>query len=188
MDERLRILKLIESEEISVEEGARRLEALTEEKEPSEPAEELVIPATPGWVQALWQVVLWSGVGLLVGGGLLVTAVYAWSISANWLICGWPIVTMGTLVVLVGWWLPRAHWLYVRTEEPDGDKVNLAFPLPLRLVSWTLRIARPFVPQLEETGADEVIMAMEEELRAGNPFVVEVDEGEDGEQVRVYFS
>jgi hypothetical protein len=30
-------------------------------------------------------------------------------------------------------------------------------------------------------------MAMRDELHAGNPMVVQVDEGEDGEQVEVYF-
>jgi hypothetical protein len=50
-----------------------------------------------------------------------------------------------------------------------------------------LRIARPFVPQLEKTAVDELLLAMQEELRKGHPFVVDVDEGEDGEQVQVYF-
>jgi len=50
-----------------------------------------------------------------------------------------------------------------------------------------LRIVRPFIPQLEGTGVDEMILAMREEVRSGRPFTVEVHEGEGGEQVQVYF-
>jgi len=50
-----------------------------------------------------------------------------------------------------------------------------------------LRIVRPFVPQIEEAGVDELILAMQEEVRQGHPFTIEVDEGNDGEQVQIHF-
>jgi len=75
----------------------------------------------------------------------------------------------------------------VRVRQADGPNITIAFPLPLGLVAWGLRIAQPFVPQLKDTGVDELLLAMQEELGDGHPFVVEVDEGEDGEQVQVYF-
>ena len=34
---------------------------------------------------------------------------------------------------------------------------------------------------------DELILAMQEEAQQGRPFTIEVDEGNDGEQVRIYF-
>jgi hypothetical protein len=72
-------------------------------------------------------------------------------------------------------------------RQPHASNVLIALPLPLGPVAWVLRVARPFVPQLEETGADEVILALRDEIRAGRPFRIEVDEGEGGEQVQVYF-
>ena len=188
MDERLRILELIEAGEISVAEGARRLEALTETADAPQPPAAPAAPATrPAWVRWVWQVVFWSGVALLVGGGLLVTAVYAWGIAAGWLVVGWLLLALGVLVVVLGWWLQRAHWLFVRVRQPDGPNVFVALPLPLGPIAWVLRMARPFVPQLEETGVDEIILAMREEVRHGRPLRIEVDEGAGGERVQVYF-
>lgn len=188
MDERLRILELIEAGEIGAEEGARRLEVLAETAEASGGAD---IPATPAvrpaLVRVLWQIVFWSGVGLVIAGGLLVTAVYTWEVATGWLICGGLLLALGVLGLLLGWWLQRAHWFSLRVRQADGPNISFAFPLPLGLVAWGLRIVRPFVPQLEEAGVDELILAMQEELRDGHSFAVEVDEGEDGEQVQVYF-
>ncbi|MFQ6101623.1 MAG: hypothetical protein ACE5OS_10380 [Anaerolineae bacterium] len=188
MGERLRILELIEAGEISAEEGARRLEMLAETAEGPDTAD---TPATlairPALVRVLWQAVFWSGVGLTVAGGLLVTAVYAWGVAIGWLTCGWPLLTLGVLGVILGWWLQRANWFSLRVRQTGGPNVSLAFPLPLGLVAWGLRIARPFVPQLEETVVDELLLAMQEELRDSRSFVVEVDEREDSEQVQVYF-
>jgi hypothetical protein len=188
MSERLQILELIEAGEISVEEGARRLDALMESPAVSEtprtPPTPVIRPALVRW---LWQTVFWTGVALLVGGGLLVAAVYAWEFANGWLFCGWPLLAFGVLVVALGWWLQRAPWFSLRVREKGGRRFAFAFPLPLGLVAWALRIARPFVPQLRETGVDELILAMQEELRDGRPFTVEVDEGENGEQVQIYF-
>lgn len=196
MEERLRILELIESGEIGVEEGARRLEALAQTAEPPGPpdapalsrAEVPAVPvARPALVRWLWQAVFWTGVGLLVGGGLLVTAVYAGEITAGWLAWGWILLVLGVLWVVLGWWLQQAHWFSLRVRQPDGPNVSFALPLPLGPIAWILRLLRPFVPQLEEMGIDELILAMREEVRDGRPFIVEVDEGEGGEQVQIYF-
>ena len=193
MEERLQILKMIGAGEISVEEGLRRLGALGQEEEPetadapesaSAPAGPIVRPAL---VRVVWQAVFWSGVALLVTGGLLVIAVYAWGVASGWLICGWPLLALGVPAVVLGWWLQGARWFSLRVREHGGRRLAFALPLPLGLVAWMLRLARPFVPQLKETGVDELLLAMQEELRDGRPFVVEVDGGEDGEQVQVYF-
>jgi hypothetical protein len=182
MSERVHILELIEAGEIGVEEGARRLEALAEGARP--PDTPVVRPAL---VRVVWQAVFWSGVAMMAGGGLLVAAVYAWEIAPGWQTCGWVLLTLGLLVLMIGWWLQQARWLSVRVRQSDGPNVTLAFPLPLALVAWGLRIAQPFVPQLRETGLDELVLAMRDELKNGHPLVVEVDEGEDGEQVQIYF-
>ena len=185
MEGRLQILELIEQGEISVEEGARRLEALAGAPEIVEAAAAPhgpEAPPRPAWVRWLWQVVFWPAVLLLVLGGLAVTKA-----TSGWLVLGGLLLALGVLGVLAGWWMQRARWLYVHVRQPDGPNILIAMPLPLRLVGWLLRIARPFVPQLKETGVDEVLLALHEELKDGRPFTVEVNEGQNGEQVRVYF-
>jgi hypothetical protein len=187
MEKRTQILELIERGEISVEEGVRRLEALAGEAgAPGAPA----APATtvrPIMVRAISQAVLWAGVIMIVGASLLVAAVYTWGIATGWLVCGWPLLALGVVVVALGWWLHRARWFSLRVREEGGRLISLALPLPLDLVAWVLRIARSFVPWLRETGIDELIAAMQEELRSGHPFTVEVEEGTNGERVQVFF-
>lgn len=188
MDERLHVLELIEAGEISVEQGARRLDALAQLPEPPEsPARPAAPLARPAWVRWLWQPMFWAGVALLASGGLLLVAAYTGEATTGRLVWGWVLFAFGVLGVLLGWWLQRAHWLCLRVRQHGGPNVTLALPLPLGLIAWGLRIARPFVPQLEETGVDEVILAMREEIRDGHPFVVEVNEREGGEHVQVYF-
>ena len=181
----MRVLELIEAGEISVEEGARRLEALAEEA--ATPAAAGAPVPRPALVRVLWHVVFWSGVALMTVGGLLVGAVYAWEIAAGWGTFGWVLFVLGILVMLLGWWLQRARWLSVRIKQSDGPSINLAFPLPLGLAAWGVRIARPFVPQLQDTAVDELILTMSDELKRGQPLVVDVNDEEDGEQVQVYF-
>ena len=182
MGKRLRILELIEAGEISVEEGVRRLEALAEGAETPDP------PAPrPKLVRYLWQAALWIGIATIAWGGLVLTRAYAGETATGQPVWGWILFALGLVWVVLGWWLRQAHWFSLRVRQSDGPNITLALPLPLGPVAWVLRIARPFVPQLEETGVDELILALREEVRDGHPFAIEVDEGEGGEQVQIYF-
>ncbi len=184
MGKQLQILELIETGEIGVEEGVRQLEALTETVE--SPA--LVSAPRPALVRWLWQGAFWIGVALLAWGGWLLGSSYtSEAAAAGRLIWAWVVFVLGVLGVMLGWWLQQARWLYVRVRQHDGPNITLAFPLPLGLVAWGLRIAQLFVPQLKGAGVDDLFLAMQDELRDGHPFVVEIDEGKDGEQVQVYF-
>ncbi|MBN1955212.1 MAG: hypothetical protein JW900_09210 [Anaerolineae bacterium] len=192
MSEKREILELIEAGEISVEEGVRRLEMLAGGPQPEPEAPHVSPPPSrqqvvrPGLVRLIWQLAFWLGVVLLTGGALLVAAVYAWDLASGWLVCGWPLFAVGVLVMVLGWWMRRARWLSLRVRQTDGPNIILALPLPLGLVGWAVRILRPFVPQLQQDGLDEMILALQEELHDGHPLIVEVDEGEGGEQVQVY--
>jgi hypothetical protein len=186
MSEQLRILELIEAGEISAEEGARRLGALAEAAETTKPPEPPAAPR-PALVRWLWQGAFWTGVALLAGGGLLMASVYSQGGATGGLVWGWILFIFGVLVTLLGWWLQRAHWLSVRVRQSKGPNVTIALPMPLTLTAWALRIARPFVSELEETRADELLLALRDEIRNGNPFFVEVNDEEDGEHVQVYF-
>ena len=184
MDERLHILEMIEAGEIGVEEGARRLEAATEL------AESPVMPAfapRPALVRWLWQAAFWIGVALMAWGGLLLALSYTGESTTGRLIWAWLLLSLGVIGVILGWWLQRARWLYVRVRQADGPNITIALPLPLGLVAWGLRIAQLFVPQLKGAGVDELLLAMRDELQNGRLFVVDVNDEDDGEQVQVYF-
>lgn len=189
MDERRRILERIETGEISVEEAVRQLEEVAEpEVIPASPSPPEGVPVVrPGLVQIVWQAVFWAGVVVLIGGSLLLTGVYAWGVASGWLACAWPLFALGVLVMVMGWWMRTARWFSLRVREEDGTNIALALPLPLGPVAWLMRIARPFVPQLRETGVDEVLEALQQELEDGQPVVIDVDDKESGDRVQVYF-
>lgn len=191
MEERRRILEQVEAGEISVEQAVQRLEALADEageqEEPQIPPPPPEPIERPLLVRIVWQVTLWVGVTVLVGGSLLVAAVYAWHVADHWLLCGWPLFVLGVLIVVLAWWMQRARWFSLRVRQHDGPNIAFAFPLPLGPIAWLLRVLRPFVPKIRETAVDEMLLAMHREMRDGRPFIVDVDEGEDGEKVQVYF-
>jgi hypothetical protein len=198
MSERLGILQLIESGQISVEEGVRRLEALGQAREggaagaesaPATSADEArpeFDPSRTGLVRIVWQVVFGVGAAVLAGGGLLLARAYSRH-GMPGLPWGWVVFMLGLLVMGLGWWLRQARWFYLRVREHDGLAFNLALPLPLGLVIWLLRVAKPFVPRLQDMEVDQLVLAMRDELRDGRPLVINVDEGENGDRVEVYF-
>jgi hypothetical protein len=181
---RLEILELIEEGEISVEEGARRLETLADAggaaDAPSTPV------ARPGLVRWVWQIVFWTGAGLVAGGGLLLAPTYTQEVAVGQVVWGLVLFVLGVMGLLLGWWLQRAHWVSVRIRQPDGPSFAFALPLPLGPIAWITRIATHLVPELKGTGVDEVILALREEAREGRHLFVEVDEGAGGEHVQVY--
>jgi hypothetical protein len=198
MSERLRILQLIESGQISVEDGVRRLAAL-DEPEVGETGEAVDAPPTsaeapappfeptrPRFVRIVWQVVFGVGVAILASGGLLLTRAYSRE-SMPGLVWGWVLFSLGLLVMVLGWWLLQARWFYLRVREHEGRALTIALPLPLGLVIWVLRIVTPFVPQLREMEADRLILVLRDELQQGRPMVINVDEGEGGDRVELYF-
>ncbi len=197
--ERLRILELIESGDISVQEGVERLEDLSSEesatvldrfKSGDQPLGdqgldeglpvESPVPPLLRWV---WRGVFGFGVVVMAVGGLLLARAYG-PADAPGLVWGWVLFTLGVIVMLLGWWLQRARWLYVRVHERDGERFVIVLPIPLLLLALGLRLARRFVPQIEETGADQLVFTLREEIREGRPFFIEVND-EDGDEVRI---
>ena len=213
-DERMHILRMIEEQQISSDEGIQLLEALFAGEEaavdqidsrdegepgPSPPAvgkltaegelsEETVAPRTAppdfSGFHNLWLIPLVAG-GFLSAVGLgFIVLIQTASPGSFFLLCGGIPLLLGLMTILLAFWSRTARWLHVRVR--GEQRISLSFPLPLRLAGWVLRLARPYVPQLEETGLDEVILALDESLVGEEGFYVDVQDGEDGEQEQVY--
>ncbi len=213
-DERMEILRMIEQEQISPAEGVQLLEALSAGEEAAveqadtlgegesspvspavettftqgEPPEEVVAPpTTPFEVPKfghLWLIPLAVGSFLgAVGLGLIILIQNA-SPGSFFLLCGGMPLLLGMVTVLVALWSRTARWLHIRIR--GEQRISLSFPLPLRLTGGVLRLVRPHVPQLKETGLDEVILALDESLVGEEGFYVDVQDEQDGEQVQVF--
>lgn len=191
-EERLQILRMLESGQIEAEEAVALLAAL----EPQEhlvvetapaPAEDRPAPSVDSWAR-FWVYPLMAGGAVLIVGALVMGLVYATAAARGWLICGWLPMILGLGVMLLAWWSRGATWLHLRISERSSGKrkVAFSFPLPLTLTAWTLRIAQPFVPQLKETGVDDLIIAFRDSSSRDEPLFIDVDDGEEGERVQIY--
>jgi hypothetical protein len=198
-EERLRILEMVQAGEISTDEAATLLVALGEVEmeapatvevvEAEEATEPPPLPEIQGarWAR-FWIYPMMAGGVVLILGALVMALVYAADAARGWLVCGWLPMLLGLGVVLAALWSRGATWLHLRISEGEEgrQKVAFSFPLPLTLAAWAVRIAQPFVPQLQDTGVDDVILALREGRKRNEPLFIDVQDEEDGERVQIY--
>jgi hypothetical protein len=136
-----------------------------------------------------WLIPMWVGVAITVAGGLLMFLAYQTSGFGFWFGCAWLPFLMGVGVMALAWSSRTSRWLHLRIQQKPGERpqtILLSFPLPLRFTAWALRTFGGYIPQLNKTGIDEMILALGKTTGPDNPFYIEVDEGEDGEKVQIY--
>ncbi len=189
-EERLQILRMVEAGQIGVEQAAEMLAALEDRGKQPLPEHLAGAPAAPelpgtGWA-GFWIYPLLAGGGVLILGALVMGLVYGLDAAAGWRICGWLPMIAGLLVVLLALWSRRARWLYLRLDEDDRRRISFGFPLPLTLAAWRVRLARPFVPRLKDTGVDDLILALRDGSTPREPLYLDVQDGEEGERIRLY--
>jgi hypothetical protein len=190
MEEQLEILKMVEDGRISAGEASSLLAALDgpgEEVvlEAVPPAEPRLDPAAARWAN-FWIYPTMVGGIILILGAVVFGLIYSSRAARGWLLCGWLPMLLGLAVVLLAWWSQRATWLHLRISEEGRRKIALSFPLPLTLAAWVLRIAQPFVPQLEDSGVDDLIIALRDSASQGEPLFIDVEDDEQGERVELY--
>jgi hypothetical protein len=187
-EERLRILEMVGAGDITPEQAAELLAALDAPEEaagagpPRLPTAEL---RENRWAR-FWIYPLMAGGIVLILGALIMALVYSTSAAPGWRVCGWLPMILGLGVMLIAWWTRSATWLHLRVREGDGQKVAFSFPLPLTLAAWVLRLAQPFVPQLKDTGVDDLIIALRQSKSQDEPLFINVDDDEKGESVEIY--
>ena len=194
-EERLEILKMVELGQIDAQEAANLLSALSESQTVDEgvevpvevvsPERERPEPMETRWAR-FWIYPLMAGGAILLLGALVVGLVSIAGGAWGWLLCGWPLLLVGLLILILALWSRGATWMHLRISEGGKRKMAFSFPVPLGLAAWAIRIAQPFVPQLKETGVDEVILAVRESASRGEPLFIDVQNDEDGERVELY--
>lgn len=153
-----------------------------------EPGERPLDPGLQHW-RRWWMIPMWIGVGITVVGGLLMFLAYQASGMGFWFGCAWLPFLMGVGVMALAWGSRTSRWLHLRIQQKPGERpetIMLSFPLPLRFTAWAIRTFGRYIPQLNKTGVDEMILALGKTTGPENPFYIEVDEGEDGERVQIY--
>lgn len=194
-DERLEILKMVELGQIDAQEAATLLSALSEAQTPDDaveppvevlpPEREPPEPMETRWAR-FWIYPMMAGGAILLLGALVVGLVSLSGGAWGWLLCGWPLLLTGLLILVLALWSRRATWMHLRITEEGRRKMAFSFPVPLGLAAWVVRLAQPFVPQLQETGIDEVILAVRDSAARGEPLFIDVQDDKDGERVELY--
>jgi hypothetical protein len=214
-DERQQVLRMIADGKITPEEGARLLAALgggappalaesaasteptddlphpeqadtqqqayTPEQEVIPPPIEAQLPDTRHW----WQAPFWIGAALLVAGAFTLAGALSSSAVCLALLCGLPLLLIGILAIIVAWFARNGPWVHIRVknDRPGEHNINLSVPLDLGVVA--VRVAEPFVPQMRNTGVDDVILSMKDNVQKDQPLIIDVHDDEDGEHVQV---
>ncbi len=208
-EERNRILNMIADGKITAEDGLKLMQALDQlppEEEASEtaaesaagaeePAERSGLEADPriarvkSTARRLWQVPLWIGVAVVLLSAWGMYALLQGPGMNFWFFCLILPLLLGVLLMAAAARTRRARWVFVDVHQKPGEKpsrIFLGFPLPLGLIAWFFRTFGHKIEELKETHVDEVIQVLETGFTGDEPLVVNVDEGEDGERVKVY--
>jgi hypothetical protein len=211
--ERTQVLKMIEDGKITPEEGLRLLQTLEQnpaedirafekaqaDSGPSASAMDTFEKTIEGLdpsirqvaekVRRLWIIPFGVGVGITyLGGMIMYWNIHPTGVSA-WTYClGLPVLLLGVALMALGTASRTARWLFVHIRGKPGEhpRIMLGFPLPLGLAAWILRTLGHYIPNIEKTAVDEMIVALEQSTSSASPLIVNVDEGENGEKVQVF--
>jgi hypothetical protein len=138
-----------------------------------------------GW----WKYVFWTGVGFMAVGVMLLLMTFQLAAALFWyFVAGIPLF-FGFFIMALGLFSRSSRWIHIRIRQQPGEypsKIALSFPLPIRPMAWFIRVFGRWIPHLNNTGLDELILALGDSASPENPLYFQVQDDEDGDQVEVY--
>jgi hypothetical protein len=197
---RLQILKQVEAGILSPEEGAGLLEILDRngsapEPQPSVPSVEVsalpkIEPPRVAWYWKLgWSLFLWLGMGLTILSAYWMYQGYLQAGIGIGFIFSWIPFLLGILLIYAGARLLEAPWVHLRVRQKKAvhpARIDLAIPLPLGFIRWIINTFDRFMPEeVRGKKVDEFLAELEQSIRNGEPFQVQVDDEKDGDHVEV---
>jgi hypothetical protein len=170
--------------------GAPQAEPAESQQQAYTPEQEVVsppppidarIPDTRHW----WQVPFWIGAALLIAGAFTLAGALSSGAICIVMLCGLPLLMIGIVAIIIAWFARNGPWVHIRVKHkhPGDRDINLSVPLDLGVM--TVRAAEPFVPQMKNTGVDDVIVSMKNNVQKDKPLIIDVNDDEDGEHVQV---
>ncbi len=214
-EERKQILQMVADGKISAEEAAKLMRVLDDsaaeeveiiQPDSARPQESSADdpswskkPEAPEFEEVRRRAYRFSSAFLWIG--IFITVIFAWwmfsiqqSAGLNfWFFCLSMPFLFGVLLIALGAGANNSRWLYVnvdRSNAKDGDgpkHISIAFPLPLGLAAWFLRVFGSHIENLKDKNVDEIInfISMTKDIK--EPLIVNVDESDKGgERVQVF--
>jgi hypothetical protein len=136
-----------------------------------------------------WFIPFWVGVGITIVGGLLMYWAYSASGFGFWFACAWFPFLLGVAVLALAWGSRSVPWVHVRVHQRPGEtpeRIAISIPIPVRLTAWGFRTFGHFIPNVDASGLDAIVLALNDIADSDTPLYVDVDDGEDGEHVQVF--
>ena len=206
-EERKKILQMVAEGKISPTEAATLMRAMDADSEPVDEEIEVIQTAAgkssesteaPEFEEIKARARRFSLIPLWVG--VFITVISAWiiySIQQNggtsfWFYCMVLPLMLGILLITLGAGGRSARWLYVDVDRRnakagDGPRhITLGFPLPLGFIAWFFRTFGSNIHGMSGGRLEGIIQLMNATKDSNEPFIVNVDEGGNGEHVRVF--
>jgi hypothetical protein len=133
---------------------------------------------------------LWAGIAVAV-----LSAWGIFSIQQNvgvnfWSFCLLFPLMLGVLLIAVGSAGQGSKWLYVNVDRryaSDWPKnITLGFPIPLGLTAWFMRNFGHNINGMNKAQVDGIVEVLNATGKSDDPFIVNVDDDDDGDRVQVY--
>lgn len=204
-EERKKILQMVEEGTISAEEAADLMRALDQDS-----AEEQIdvfdAEAGSGFegsaasapefeevkarARRFAMIPLWAGVFIAV---LSAWGIYSIQQNAGvnfWFFCLMFPLMLGVLLIAIGSAGQGSKWLYINVDRRYSNEwpknITLGFPIPLGLTSWFMRTFGHNINGMNKAQVDGIVEVLDATGKSDEPFIVNVDDDDDGERVQVY--
>jgi len=132
-----------------------------------------------------WTIPLYVGVGIVILSTIWLNSAYQSSQFGFWFYCSWVPLLIGLLLMGLSGGSRSGPWIHVRVRG-KRERVAVSIPAPLRITGWALRNFGHYIPHLEKTSVDEIILALENTSKQNAPLFIQVDDGDEGEHVEVF--
>jgi hypothetical protein len=168
---------------------AAQAEEQKAQAEPSDPAADYRDTQAEATVHRLWQIPLWIGIGITLLSAAVMYAILVGPGANFWFYFLLLPLFLGVALTALTVGSRHTRWIFVDVRQRYGEwpeRIFLGFPLPMKLIAWFLRTFGDEIPHVKKAGVAEIIQAIETGFTSDEPLVVNVDEGDPGERVRVY--
>ena len=204
-EERKKILQMVEEGKISAEEAAGLMRALDADSA-EEQVEVFEVESSSGFEESgtsapefeevkaralrFAMIPLWVGVGIAVLSAWGIFSIQQTAGVNFWFFCLMFPLMLGVLLIAIGSAGPGSKWLYVNVDRRYANdwpkNITLGFPLPLGLTAWFMRTFGHNISGMNKAQMDGIVEVLNATGKSDEPFIVNVDDDDDGDRVQVY--
>ena len=211
-EERKKILQMVEEGKVSAGDAARLMLALDADEDSAEAEMEVIQTGTsqgrrsegfesteaPEFEEIKSRARRFSLIPLWIG--IFITVISAWAIygtqqngAANfWFYCMLLPLLAGVFLITLGAGGRSARWIYLDVDRPyakrgDGPRhITLGLPLPFGIIDWFFRTFGNYFQGLSKGRLEGMIQLLNATRNSNEPFILNIDDSDDGEHVRIF--